>query len=64
MVRAIGFDQDAELKDDREQALLYYKGDVSKDIPTLPNRSKAVSSDVSDAGDAASRPDRDIHWGR
>lgn len=49
MPRAIGFDQDAELRDDREQALLYYKGDVSKDIPTLPNRSKAVSSDVSDA---------------
>jgi hypothetical protein len=48
-IRAIGFDQDAELKDDRERALNYYKGDVSKDIPTLPNRSKAVSSDVSDA---------------
>lgn len=49
MVRAIGFDQDADLRDDRERALNYYKGDVSKDIPTLPNRSKAVSSDVSDA---------------
>lgn len=49
MVRAIGFDQDAELKGDRERALNYYKGDVSADIPTLPNRSKAVSSDVSDA---------------
>jgi hypothetical protein len=49
MARAIGFDQDAELRDDREQALNYYKGDVSNDIPALPNRSKAVSSDVSDA---------------
>jgi hypothetical protein len=50
MLRAVGFDQDAELKDDREQALLYYKGDVSpRTFPTLPNRSKAVSSDVSDA---------------
>lgn len=49
MRRAIGFDQDAELKTDRERALNYYKGDVSADIPTLPNRSKAVSSDVSDA---------------
>lgn len=49
MYRAIGFDQDAELKADREQALLYRKGDVSRDIPTLPNRSKAVSSDISDA---------------
>lgn len=47
--RAVGFDQDAELRDDRERALNYYKGDVSKDIPTLPNRSKAVSSDISDA---------------
>lgn len=49
MRRAIGFDQDAELKADRDRALNYYKGDVSADIPTLPNRSKAVSSDVSDA---------------
>jgi hypothetical protein len=49
MVRAVGFDQDAELRDDRERALLYRKGDVSADIPTLPNRSKAVSSDISDA---------------
>jgi hypothetical protein len=49
MQRAIGFEQDADLTADRERALSYYKGDVSKDIPTLPNRSKAVSSDVSDA---------------
>lgn len=49
MIRAVGFDQDADLKADRERALLYRKGDVSADIPTLPNRSRAVSSDVSDA---------------
>jgi hypothetical protein len=49
MERAVGFDNDAELRDDRERALLYYKGDVSKDIQTIPNRSKAVSSDLSDA---------------
>lgn len=49
MIRAVGFDQDAELKSDRERALNYYKGDVSADIPSFPNRSKAVSSDVSDA---------------
>lgn len=49
MRRATGFDQDAELKADREQALLYFKGDVSADIPALANRSTAVSSDVSDA---------------
>lgn len=47
--RAVGFDQDQDLKNDRERALLYFKGDVSKDIPSLPNRSTAVSSDVSDA---------------
>jgi hypothetical protein len=47
--RAVGFEQDYELKADRERALLYFKGDVSSDIPTLPNRSKAVSSDVADA---------------
>jgi hypothetical protein len=49
MRRAAGFDQDAELRADRERALLYFKGDVSADIPSLPNRSSAVSSDVSDA---------------
>lgn len=49
MFRAVGFDNDAELKSDRERALNYYKGDVRQDIPSLPNRSKAVSSDVSDA---------------
>lgn len=47
--RAVGFDNDAELRDDVERALNYYKGDVSKDMPNLPNRSKAVSSEVSDA---------------
>jgi len=49
MVRAIGFEQDAELLDDRTRALNYYKGDMTKDVPSLPNRSKAVSSDISDA---------------
>jgi len=47
--RAIGFDQDATLRDERERALNYYKGDVSKDIKALDNRSAAVSSDVADA---------------
>lgn len=49
MRRAIGFDNDADLRDDRERALNYIKGDMVKDIPSLPNRSKAVSSDISDA---------------
>ena len=47
--RAIGFETDTELKADRERALNYYKGDVGQDIPSLENRSKAVSSDLSDA---------------
>lgn len=49
MRRATGFENDAELKNDRERALLYFKGDVGTDIPSLHNRSKAVSSDLSDA---------------
>lgn len=45
---SIGFDQDDELADEREKALDYYKGKMP-DLPTLPNRSRAVSSDVADA---------------
>lgn len=51
MKRAIGFEQDEDLRASRERALNYFKGDVSQDIPSLPNRSKAVSSDLSDAVD-------------
>lgn len=46
--RSIGFELDANLLGDRERALNYYKGQMP-DIPALPNRSKAVSSDVADA---------------
>jgi len=46
--RSIGFDQTQELRDEREKALDYYKG-VMDDVPSLPNRSKAVSTDISDA---------------
>lgn len=49
MQRAIGFENDQELIDDRERALNYIKGDMKKDIPNLPNRSKAVSTDLNDA---------------
>lgn len=49
MRRAVGFDNDAELRDGRERALNYIKGDMVKDVPSLPNRSKAVSSDINDA---------------
>lgn len=45
---SIGFDDDEELFQSREQSLQYYKGEMT-DIPALPNRSKAVSTDVSDA---------------
>ena len=45
---AIGFDNDEDLFASRETSLNYYKG-VMDDVPSLPNRSKAVSSDVSDA---------------
>ncbi len=46
--RSIGFDHDADLSAEREKALNYYKG-VMTDVPSLPNRSRAVTTDVSDA---------------
>lgn len=45
---SIGFDHDDDLAESREQALNYYKGEMP-DVPALPNRSKAVSTDVADA---------------
>lgn len=45
---AMGFEQDEDLSAARTQALNYYKG-VMPDVPSAPNRSKAVSTDVSDA---------------
>ena len=46
--RLLGFDLDPELTDARERAMNYAKGEMP-DLPSLPNRSKAVSTDVSDA---------------
>ncbi|WP_269715776.1 portal protein [Caulobacter sp. NIBR2454] len=46
--RSIGFDYDHELTTQRERALNYRKG-VMPDLKALPNRSKAVSTDVADA---------------
>lgn len=46
--RAIGFDNASELIEQRELALNYAKGEMP-DVPSLPNRSKAVSMDVADA---------------
>jgi hypothetical protein len=45
---SVGYEQDEELHGQREQALNYYKGEMP-DVKSLPNRSKATSSDVSDA---------------
>lgn len=47
--RAVGLENDADLSSDRERALQYIKGDISKDVQSLPNRSAVVSTDVSDA---------------
>jgi len=49
MQRSIGFENDQALRADRLRALDYYKGDMKADIPSLPNRSRAVSSDIADA---------------
>lgn len=46
--RAIGYDNDSDLISERERALKYVKGEVP-DLPVMPNRSAAVSTDVSDA---------------
>jgi hypothetical protein len=46
--RSIGFENDQVLTDARVRALEYYRGEM-RDIPSLPNRSKAVSLDVADA---------------
>jgi hypothetical protein len=47
-VRSIGFDHDETLHSERERALNYRKG-IMPDVPSLPNRSAAVSTDVADA---------------
>lgn len=49
--RSVGFSINAnssELVADRQRALNYIKGDMSADVPSLPNRSQAVSTDVAD----------------
>lgn len=40
--------QASKLSNERANAMDYYMGDVSKEMPSLTGRSKAVSSDVSD----------------
>ena len=39
----------AQRMGDRSQAMAYYQGDMSQDMPAQDGRSKAVSTDVSDA---------------
>jgi hypothetical protein len=46
--QSVGFDNDQELMASREKALQYIKGEM-KDVPSLPNRSSATSSDIADA---------------
>jgi hypothetical protein len=46
--QAIGLDAEDEIGEARITALNYFKG-VMKDVPALANRSKVVSTDVSDA---------------
>jgi hypothetical protein len=38
----------SKLSEERSKALDYYMGDMSKDMPSQPDRSKAVSTDVAD----------------
>lgn len=45
---SVGFDNNPELTEARERALEYARG-VMTDVPSLPNRSKAVSTDIADA---------------
>jgi hypothetical protein len=45
---SVGFDYDADLNGEREQALNYFKG-IMPDMPAGENRSKVVSTDVADA---------------
>jgi len=42
----------SKLSDDRAKALDYYMGDMSVDMPAIPGRSSAVSSDVADTVDS------------
>jgi hypothetical protein len=49
--RSVGFEHDAELVGDRERSLEYYKGQMD-DVPSLPNRSKAVDSTVAEVVDS------------
>jgi hypothetical protein len=48
---ALSSERASSLSEDRARAMDYYLGDVSDDMPSEPDRSSAVSSDVSDTID-------------
>lgn len=45
---ALGASEAAKLSDEREKALNYYLGDMQTDMPSQPDRSAAISTDVAD----------------
>ncbi len=47
-VAALAAMQSSKLSAERDDALMYYMGDMSKDMPTQDGQSSAVSSDVAD----------------
>lgn len=50
----------AQLMGDRAQAMAYYQGDMSQDMPAQDGRSRAVSTDVSDTVEGLLPPLMDI----
>lgn len=51
MERSVGFEYDQELTSQRLRAMDFFKGEMDPYIQSLPNRSKAVSTDVANAVD-------------
>lgn len=45
---ALGAAESSKLSDERSKAMDFYLGDMAADMPTLPDRSAAISTDVSD----------------
>jgi hypothetical protein len=45
---ALSAEAASKLSDERSKAMNYYLGDMAADMPVLPDRSKAVSTDVAD----------------
>jgi hypothetical protein len=60
---AMAAESAAELSAERSDAMDYYLGDMSKDMPTVEGRSKAVSTDVMDTIEGLMPPLMDIFCG-